>query len=619
LGLLVAVLQPTVGRGYRLGEGPDFPVYLWWTRVAAAQGLSLVGSRPGTPPLLAVIQGTLHVSTVTAVAAAQYALVPAMGLAAIALIRNRAKGGRWGWVLAGVLAGLFALHLAGGYVSNLIFAVAFVAAGAALAEGSSRGVIAAALLLGGGGLAHPEVFALGVFILATTAAWSYLRTRDHGPGSDVRRVGGAIVGSALIVGAGLLSTLIGPPAWNVDTSKDSFLRRVGLRRALEDDYRFRFRQKAKLYAPVALLALAWPGYTRTSGFARRFLLAWGVISLAAVPVGYVTGRFPPERIITFAFVFPILAASGVLWVWERLRGRRLLALAAAVALIAIMCWTWLNAWAQQRTFVTVDEVTELNTAAQIAATLPPGTHLVYIVNDVDATAVFLATHAENLIRATLPPDRVKDAYVYVGDTSKYEAGLPTSKGHLQYDTLSRELLREIPVGSSAIFVLKEFDKVPHVLDDPTLSRWSDGVASSVPGPHALPAVVGSLQPSSPAAICAGAILAFVLMTACGMGWSLWTFGETVGSLAAAPAFGTAMIVSIGLVADRLGIPIAGSWGPTAVSAVVALGGYTLFFFKRKPLREPAHQVHDGDGRDDAKTDGQEPPTGPRLLHGSVEA
>jgi hypothetical protein len=269
--------------------------------------------------------------------------------------------------------------------------------------------------------------------------------------------------------------------------------------------------------------------------------------------------------------------------------------------------------------VTVDEVAQLNTAAQIASTLPPGTHLVYIVNDVDATAIFLATHAENLIRATLPPDRVKDAYVYVGDTSMYRAGLPTSKGHLQYDTLSRELLREIPMGPSAIFVLKEFDKVPHALDDPSLSRWSDGVASSVQGPRTLPALAAALKLSSPAAICTGSILVFLLMFACGLGWSLWAFGDTVGAVAAAPAFGTALLVSMGLAAERIGIPISGSWGPTAVSAIVVIGGYVLYIIKGKPPEEPAPQVHDGDGHDDAQSERQEPPAGPRLLHGSIEA
>jgi hypothetical protein len=116
-----------------------------------------------------------------------------------------------------------------------------------------------------------------------------------------------LVGGGAIVGAGLLSMLIGPSRLSVDTSKDAFLRRAGLHQMLEKTYRDRFREKAHLYAPITLLALAYPGYTRLSGFARRFLLAWGIISLAAVPVGFVTGLFPPERVLTFGFVFPILA------------------------------------------------------------------------------------------------------------------------------------------------------------------------------------------------------------------------------------------------------------------------------------------------------------------------
>ncbi|MDQ4108165.1 MAG: hypothetical protein M3138_05070, partial [Actinomycetota bacterium] len=53
--LLTLMLWPYVVDGYRFGVGPDVPVYLWWTRVGASEGLSMVGSRPGAPALAAAL------------------------------------------------------------------------------------------------------------------------------------------------------------------------------------------------------------------------------------------------------------------------------------------------------------------------------------------------------------------------------------------------------------------------------------------------------------------------------------------------------------------------------------------------------------------------------------
>ena len=100
-----------------------------------------------------------------------------------------------------------------------------------------------------------------------------------------------------------------------------------------------------------------------------------------------------------------------------------------------------------------------------------------------ASASFLATHAENVILATLPPDRAADASVYVGDVGDLLAGRPTVRGNAEYDALSRTLFFAIPPGPQVIFVVRGLNKVPGALIDPTLHRWSPGVTSSVPGPE----------------------------------------------------------------------------------------------------------------------------------------
>ncbi|MBA3738765.1 MAG: hypothetical protein H0W97_09365, partial [Actinobacteria bacterium] len=170
--LLGVLLWPYVVDGYRFGVGPDVPVYLWWTRVGASEGMSMVGSRPGAPALAAALAGSLLLNASAVTAGLSSALGVAVGAAAAALVR--ATGGRIGasWLLAGLLAGVFSIHLVAGYLANLVLAATFLAAAACLAR-SRRTWWAAGLLLAGGGLAHPPflVHAFVVLLGAAALAW----------------------------------------------------------------------------------------------------------------------------------------------------------------------------------------------------------------------------------------------------------------------------------------------------------------------------------------------------------------------------------------------------------------------------------------------------------------
>ena len=66
--LRVAV-WPTFVHHYPFGVGPDMPVYLWWSRVGLARGISVVGERPGTPALIPTVGTALGIGLVPAVAA----------------------------------------------------------------------------------------------------------------------------------------------------------------------------------------------------------------------------------------------------------------------------------------------------------------------------------------------------------------------------------------------------------------------------------------------------------------------------------------------------------------------------------------------------------------------
>jgi hypothetical protein len=586
--LLVVFVTPTILRSWPFGVGPDVPVYLWWARVGASEGFSVIGERPGIAATIATAAGTLHLPLVPAIAGLQYALAASVGLAATALVRSRATGGRVAWLLAGLGAGLFAVHLGGGYVANLAFTVPFLAAGTALATRTQRGTDAAAVLLGGAGLAHPQFFLVGVAVLAIAALWAFLHEPDRGWASDAGRVTVAAAGGGAIVGAGLLSMLIGPVKLQVDTSKDAFLRRTGLVSLLEDTYLARFGEKAWRYAPWALLPLAAVGVPRVKGFTRRFLVSWAVLTIAGVPIGIWSGWFPPDRIITFGFALPVLAALGIAWVGGAITARTSpwIGWPVVAVLVGLLAWPTLGAWSRQQTFISPEDLSSATEAGRIAATTPPGTPLVVIVNDVDTTSIFLATQVGNILRAAVPPDRARDVYVYVGDPGHFFAGEPTFRGDPEYDTLSRQLLDDIPEGDPAVFVIREFDRVGGAQDDPHFVRWSPAVVSTVPDPRPLPAGDGELAASSPWAIAGATIAVAVFLWALGFGWARWTFGDRVVSAAAAPGFGVAALAIGGLLGERLGVPLTGSWGPTLVSVVAGGLGYGLLIRKGVPAAEP---------------------------------
>src|SRR5919197_2830254 len=318
LALAAAILGWFLGlfvvHGLRFPLGPDAPVYLWWTRLAGSEGLSAVGHRPGVPALTLVLEGTLHVSVVSALAALECAVPVALGLSAAALVRS-SGGGRPAWALAGALAGTFAVHVAAGYVSTLVLAALFIGAAVLLCGPGRRATVGAGALLAAGGLSHPIFFLLALGILAVSAALAWRSDAR----AEARRVGAVGLGAGAVVGVGLLSLLVGPGIPSVDTSRDGFLRRAGLGDVLASAYRSRFVHRWTRYVEWASIPLAVLGLRSAGGFAGRFLRAWGLVTVLGVAVAFASGLAPADRFITFGFVVPILAALGLVEVWRGVR------------------------------------------------------------------------------------------------------------------------------------------------------------------------------------------------------------------------------------------------------------------------------------------------------------
>lgn len=590
------LLAPFVRHGFGFGLGPDIPVYLWWTRVGASQGLSIVGERPGSPALFAVLSGVSHLPLSAVTAGFEAAFGAAIGAGVAMLVRaagamaGERRGVRAAWMLGGLLTGLFSVHLAAGYLANLAFAAPFVAASVCLTLGTTRSTVLAAIALGGGGLAHPQFFGIGALVFAGVAVWSLVR-REPGWRSDAGRVAAALLGAGTILAGGLLAMTIGPARLAVDTSKDGFLRRAGMTDAVRHAYLERALHRWTRYVQWLALPLAVLGLMRTSGFARRVLAAWGALVVLGAPVGLLTGWFPADRLITFGFSIPALAGVGVVGVWLWLERRVWLATLVAVALVGTMASGALISWSRQAPFITPLEVDRATTAAQIADTLPLGTPLVFIVDDDDNTVSFLATRAANVIRASMPPDRVADVFLYVGTPQNFLRGEPTIRGSAEYDAMSRLYLDDIPQAPSATaFVLAPFNRTPGATTDPDLTRWAPGVSSTVPGPSPLATTRDPLEPSAPVQIVLASLVLLMLTGIVGFGWARWTGLDTPAAVAIAPAIGAAALAILGVAVEPFGLPLSGSLGPTLVAVLAGGGGYVVLVLKGTASTPPPPSV-----------------------------
>jgi len=541
--------------------GPDAPVYLWWSRLAGAEGLSAVAHRPGAPALALVLEGTLAISVVPASAALEVVLGVAVGLSSAALVRRR--GGAAGSALAGLLAGTFAVHLAAGYVANLITAAAFLAAGALLDDPRRRAAVLAAVVLAGGGLAHPQFFLLCVAILLVAAALAW-----RGDRREAFRIAGTAAGGAAALGLALLAVRPGAPPLEVDTSKDAFLRRVGLTSELRSAYHDRFVHRWTRYVEWVSVPLAAIGFTAPNGNAGRILRSWFVLTFAGVAFALVTGRLPADRFVTFGFAIPILAALGLVRLWRRLERRRALAVVVTAALTITMLAGSAIAWNRQDPFISEDEARALVLANEAVSRLEPGTPLAFLVNEPDDTVSFLATRAGNVIRAGVPPDRIRDVVVVVPP-------LETRTGSGERDALERVTARDLAAaedragGSAAVIVLTPFDEVDRP-SDALVVHPSDPTTTVFP-------LVDPLEPASAAGIAWAAIATLALLWVAGYGWARIGLANTITAAAAAPAIGAAMLILVATALDALGVPLGRATGALAASALAGGGGYLIRF------------------------------------------
>jgi len=548
--------------------GPDAPVYLWWSRLAGAEGLSAIAYRPGAPALTLVVEGTLGLSVVQATAALEVALGVTVGLASAAFVRQRTNP--LGSALAGLLAATFAVHLAAGYVANLITAAAFLAAGTLLDGRTRRAAVLAAFVLAGGGLAHPQFLLLCVAILLVAAATAW-RTDRH----EAFRLAGSALGGVAVLGIGLLVVRPGAPALEVDTSKDAFLRRAGLTDELRSAYLDRFLHRWTRYVQWLSIPLAIVGFSAPNGNAGRILRSWFTLTVAGVALSLATGWLPADRFVTFGFAIPILAALGIVRVWLRLMPRRGVAVVVTVALTLAMLAGSAIAWNRQEPFFSENEVRAITVANDAVSRVEPGTPLAFLVNEGDDTVTFLATRAGNVIRAGVPPDRIRDVVVVVppragsGETTVERGAL---------ERLTARDLREAEDRSgrsAAWFVLTPFDAVDQLAEATVIDP-------SVPSKELSP--LEPIEPSSAAGFAWASIATLALLGVAGYGWTRIGFEDAIIAVGAAPAIGAAMLILVAAALDAVGIRLGTTPGALVVSALAGGGGYLGWFVLERRAR-----------------------------------
>jgi hypothetical protein len=304
-----------------------------------------------------------------------------------------------------------------------------------------------------------------------------------------------------------------------------------------------------------------------------------------VGAGLLTGWYPADRIVTFGFVVPILAALGLVRVarWLEPRRGRGVAVAVAVALTLAVLAGALIAWNRQEPFLSEEEVHAATLANAMIARTEPGTPLAFLVYEPDATVSFLATRAGNVIRAAVPPDRIRDVVVVV---PPIEGGGAERRALERLTAADLRRAEEAAGRPAATFVVRAIDRG----DAP-----DDAIVVVSPAILVRPPAIGGqpLEPASPGAIAISSLLALALVTIVGYGWARVAAIDPRTAAALAPATGAGALVLAGIAIERLGVPIDAAGGAWAVSALAGGGGYVVWrVLERRAAARPAPQVQE---------------------------
>lgn len=623
LAIMAFFLVAYPARGLTAPMGWDTSRYVWRTALIQQIGLTdlpsgvppHINSDPGRPgfPLLAAVLGSATGAGNFRVAAVLPPIsAAAIGLAAGAFAVVALRRPRWEGVVVAAAMGTSTLvvRLAGPetYQDNLLAAAVFMAVGviAALAVRHRGPVLAAILLLGLGGIIHGPFFGFmaGVLVLvaATYAPSSWRAWRSGQTGlldTPAARLGGVALGGAAVAGIGiygLLSTSSRPPR----LSRSEFDKKLR-----EDLARYRF----PLLLPVAALGALAVAADRPAGgragdgtedagrgpfraFALRLLLIWSAVALAAVPAFLVLDiPLPAHRFLAYALPLPLLAVVGVLAAGRFVSRRWSVALGVVLAGGLLVAATALSfrQWIDTPDWVDPVKVAHAGTAAAYldAAGVPAERPVVFIVRSSDWNYAALMGH---MLRAGLPPERIRETYVYNGTPEDFLARRPSGPPDVgaaisrAYFVRMEEAYARDPVGVMlSSFYGKGFQAW---IEEHPEARVAPNVAvvrGPVPGAP-VDRAVSPVGPYSSLKLGLLAVGGLGLLTLVGAGWSLGLLGrwlERPEALALSPAFGISLLALSGLLLDRVGVRLAGPGPAVAALALPFVSGWALAWWRRR--------------------------------------
>jgi len=619
---------------YTVPIGWDASEYLWRTRLAQAVGVSRIAEplpstahpktgRPGYPVVAATLSSVLHVSPFRVTMVMGSVLALAIGLAAGGFVAGVLKRPLWQLGVVALVVSLspsvIALMKPEGYLDTMLAAAVFLAASIpiALSLESPGAIIPAVALLGAGAVIHWSFFILigGTLALCALmylpASWSRWRNGESLFATPSARIGEVAVGGALF-GAGVLFGVLGNgiPVNRTDVSEfDKKLRR--------DVPKYRFPITLSLSAlGIASLAVEGRGSgerPRRSRFMLAFLVSWCLVVLAGVVARVLFGLpVAAHRFLSFGLAIPILGIVGVLWL-AGLAGRTAKVLGVAVVVVAVAGSV---ALARQEWFTSTKpfvDPAQLRQAALAgayldAAGVPDSAPFVVIIGPQGWNDVGLMGH---ILRAGLPPERVPHLYVYVGTPESFLAGQPLDTAVSRFYF---QAVRPIVGQHPPAVVLRSFNAKP-------FGTWAqahpDGVIADalaiVDGPRPAGEVAAAglgVGPFSWWKLGLIGTASAILLGLVGLGWALAMLRRWLRPaelLAIAPAVGIAVLVVLGIVADRLGIRLIGTGGALVVVVAAAAGGVLATVMARRRGQPPVERT--SPERASASGNGSGPATG----------
>ncbi len=583
-GVVAAIyLTPFVSDPSTMPFGVDTSTYIWRTNVVHDLGIASLtpdvtnapkplGDRPGYPLVLSLLRSATGLSSLSLMWLTPALFSAALGLAAGSLASDGAleRRSRSGAVAVAVGGSAFVAWTAVGYAANLALDVVAMAAAVMALEVARgrRGAWAGAVLVVGAVLLHWMFALLLVAVLAVTALIRSIRLRDEGDRSPRVALGrlARMLAVGTVIGAiGLLLLAPQRPARlpEVDPARPGPAGRVELR-------------LPALALPVTIPLAAVGSALLVSDRRRRnagvLLGIWASLAVISLVAWFLLDLpLPPYRWAGFALGIPIAIVLGAFAAGDLLerRGRRLLAslavaggLAVGVGLAGAGASVW---WSREPTLAS-DEFGQLRTLSSYVGSLPPQTRIVILIEPYRERAPF------NRAWTGLPADRLRFTTMIPAriDERAPDLGLPpAARGRPGTVVVSLDAYREPPgVGRS-------LGPGVHLISGPE----PEGIQVGAP-PRAPP----------PLHLAASVVVLLGLLAFSGGGWASLTDLPGIGVASVAPAFGVAILTSVGLLASRAGVPLHPPWG-TVLVAAVGIAGWLAAFARRG--RAPAGE--DGSG------------------------